>query len=188
MKNKLLAMLLTTLTMTSVFSANAIAASSEVEATNGSNFEITATANVTDDDLNSLGLNVRVSFPTEFGLALNTENKTFEGTDAIYAYGIMDPAHTLKVTIDESSERYGKVCYRKDGSTITSEKNFFATVTESLSKTSFTAAETQENYLKKVASEDMPYYATVNVEIKNMIPTSGTGDYFTLVPLKIAIE
>ena len=49
MKNELLAMLLTTLMMTSVFSANAIAASSEVEATNGSNFEITATANVTDD-------------------------------------------------------------------------------------------------------------------------------------------
>lgn len=188
MKRKIVAMALTALMMTSLLPTSSLAAPNEVEATNGSNFEITATANVTNDDLNDLGLNVRISFPTEFSLALNTDNKTFEGSDVIYAYGIMDPDHTLKVTIDESSESYGKVCYRKDGSTVTSESNFFATVTESLSKTSFTATETQENYLKKVASQDMPHYATVNVGIKNMIPTSGIGDYFTLVPLKIAIE
>lgn len=188
MKRKLLTMVLTALMMTAALSSTALAASDEVEATDGGNFQITATANVTDQDLADLGLNVMVSFPTEFSLSLNKDKKAFEGSDAIYAYGIMDPGHTLKVTIDENNEDYGKVCYRKDDTIVKSEQNFFATVTETLSKTSFTADETKENYLKKAASQDMPYYGTVNVGIKNMIPTSGVGNYFTLVPLKIVIE
>lgn len=148
-----------------------------------------ASANVTHEDLAELGLNVVVSFPTEVNLSLD-ENKAFSGSDAIYAFGIMDTDSTLSVTIDEANDAYGKVKYRAaDSETgVDSATNFFATVAETLSKESFSAAETLANFLADRDGQDMENFSTLDVSIQNLIPTSGTGIYYTNVPLKIAVQ
>ena len=35
---------------------------------------------------------------------------------------------------------------------------------------------------------DMEHFSTLDVSIQNLIPTSGTGIYYTNVPLKIAVQ
>ena len=130
-----------------------------------------------------------VSFPVEVALSLD-EDKAFSGAGTVYAYGIMDTGSTLSVTIDSTNAAYGKVKYCADAGSegMDSGTNFFATVTENLSKESFSAEETLNNYLAQKEAIDMPNFSNLAVSIKNLIPTSGTGIYYTNVPLKIAIQ
>ena len=130
-----------------------------------------------------------VSFPVEVALTLD-EDKAFSGSGMVYAYGIMDNASSLSVTIDSTNAAYGKVKYRADAGSegVDSATNFFATVTETLSKESFSAEETLNNYLEQREGNTMPNFSSLAVSINNLLPTSGTGIYYTNVPLKIAIQ
>lgn len=160
-----------------------------VDPTEHQSFEVVASATVTEDDLVALGLNVVVSFPVEIALSID-EDKAFSGSEKVYAYGIMDSSNTLSVTIDETNENYGKVKYRENASAVGMDSgvNFFATVTESLNKESFTAEETKDNYLAQMKGIDMVNYSQIDVCIQNLIPTSGTGIYYTNIPFRIELQ
>lgn len=189
LKEKLLTVLVTMAAFMTALPVNAFASEQVVDPTENDSFEITASATVTNDDLEELGLNVVVSFPVEVALTLD-EDKAFSGAGTVYAYGIMDSGSSLSVTIDSTNAAYGKVKYRADADAEGSDSatNFFATVEETLSKDSFSAAETLSNYLAKREVTDIPAVSSLAVSIKNLIPTSGTGIYYTNVPLKIEIQ
>lgn len=189
MRKKLAATLLTLTAIMASMPTTAFASTETVNPAEKDSFEVVASANVTHEDLAELGLNVVVSFPTEVNLSLD-ENKAFSGSDAIYAFGIMDTDSTLSITIDEANDAYGKVKYRAaDSETgVDSATNFFATVAETLSKESFSAAETLANFLADRDGQAMENFSTLDVGIQNLIPTSGTGIYYTNVPLKIAVQ
>ena len=189
LKKKFTAALLAIAAFMTALPVNAFASEQVVDPTENDSFEITASATVTDSDLAELGLNVVVSFPVEVALTLD-ENKAFSGSGTVYAYGIMDTGKTLSVTIDSTNAAYGKVKYRADSGSEGEDSmtNFFATVTEILDKETFTPEETLNNYLAQRESNDMPNFASLAVSINNLIPTSGTGIYYTNVPLKIAIQ
>ena len=189
LKKKFTAALLTIAAFMTALPVNAFASEQTVDPTENDSFEITASATVTDADLTQLGLNVVVSFPVEIALTLD-EDHAFSGAGMVYAYGIMDNGSTLSITIDETNAAYGKVKYRADAQSegTDSAVNFFAEVTETLSKDSFSAEETLNNYLAKREITDIPAISSLAVSIKNLIPTSGTGIYYTNVPLKIEIQ
>ena len=189
MRKKLAATLLTLTAIMASMPTTAFASTETVNPAEKDSFEVVASANVTHEDLAELGLNVVVSIPTEVNLSLD-ENKAFSGSDEIYAFGIMDTDSTLSVTIDEANDAYGKVKYRTAASEtgVDSATNFFATVAETLSKESFSAAETLANFLADRDGQDMENFSTLDVSIQNLIPTSGTGIYYTNVPLKIAVQ
>ena len=194
MKKRLFTVLMTMTTLFATLPTTAWASTQTVDPADNQSFEVVASANVTDEDLAELGLNVVVSFPAEITLSMDGD-KAFTGSDKVYAYGIMDSDSTLLITIDTDDENYGKVKYRANDSDtgVDSVTNFFATVTESLSKDglsngSFTAEETLENYFAQNPTDDIPNYAQLDVSIQNLIPTFGTGIYYTNVPLRIALQ
>lgn len=189
LKEKLLTVLVAMAAFMTALPVNAFASEQVVDPAENDSFEVVASATVTDADLTELGLNVVVSFPVEVALTLD-EDKAFSGAGSVYAYGIMDDESTLSITIDETDAAYGKVKYRADAQSegIDSAANFFAEVTETLSKDTFSAAETLSNYLAKREVTNIPAVSSLAVSIKNLIPTSGTGIYYTNVPLKIEIQ
>ena len=189
LKEKLLTVLVAMAAFMTALPVNAFASEQVVDPAENDSFEVVASATVTDADLTELGLNVVVSFPVEIALTLD-EDKAFSGAGTVYAYGIMDDGSTLSITIDEANVAYGKVKYRADAQSegIDSAANFFAEVTETLSKDSFSAAETLSNYLAKREVTNIPAVSSLAVSIKNLLPTSGTGIYYTNVPLKIEIQ
>lgn len=151
--------------------------------------EVEAVACVDEEMLADLGLNVNVSLPMEI-IVMPDENQVLTGYDYIYAFGIMDETKEFTLTIDTTNAAYGKVKYRREegGEEVESDKNFYASVTETLSKESFSADETKANYLKDMENTAMPYSSTLTVEIADLIPTSGVGEYYTTVPVKFAIQ
>ena len=189
MKKNFVASLLTLAALMASMPTTAFASTQTVDPAVNDSFEVVASATVTHDDLAELGLNVVVSFPTEINLSLD-ENKAFSGSDVIYAFGIMDTDSNLSVNIDTANDAYGKVKYRADAAAegVESATNFFSTVAETLSKESFSAEETLANYLAQRDGSDMANFSTLDVSIQNLIPTSGTGLYYTNVPLKIAVQ
>lgn len=167
-----------------------LAASQIVDVSETDSFSVAASASVTDQELADLGLNLIVSFPTEITLSLN-EEKEFVGSGEIYAYGILDADKTLSLTLDCDSETYGKVMYRSAeslGGGTEAEDNYHANVTTELSKSGFTASETQENYFYRENGEAMSVYSTLSVTIANLLPSKGKGVYFTNAPLKLEIK
>ena len=194
MKKRLFTVLMTMTTLFATLPTTTWASTQTVDPADNQSFEVVASAKVTDEDLAELGLNVVVSFPAEITLSMDGD-KAFTGSDKVYAYGIMDTDSTLLITIDTDDENYGKVKYRASASDagVDSVTNFFATVTESLSKDgfsngSFTAEETLENYFAQNPTDDIPNYAQLDISIQNLIPTFGTGIYYTNVPLRIALQ
>lgn len=204
MMKKIAAVLLTLTAFCAALPSNVFAADQTVTVGDGgSSCEVTASATVTDQDLEDLGLNVVISFPTEVALALDKGTKSFKGSDSIYAYGIMDSGKSLTVAIDPANAAYGKVKYRASAGAQVSapSNNFFASVTEKLVKVSnstpgteqvdevaFSAPETLQNYLDKSGNDEISTYARLDVELGGLIPASGKGIYFTNVPFKIAIQ
>lgn len=189
MKKKFTAALLTLAALLASVPTTVFAENQTVSPADQDSFAVVASASVTQENLADLGLNVVVSFPAELALTLDG-TKAFSGTDKIYAYGIMDTGKTLSVSIDTTNEEYGKVKYHPAGSDTSSDSgtNFFSTVEESLSKESFTATETKDNYLAQMEGSEMSNFSLLSVSIKNLIPTMGSGVYYTNVPLKIAVR
>ena len=189
MKKRLITTLMTITTLFAALPTTTWASTQTIDPADNQSFEVVASANVTDEDLAELGLNVVVSFPVEITLSIDG-TKAFSGSDKVYAYGIMDSDKTLSVTIDTSNESYGKVKYRAKNSntSVDSATNFFATVSETLSKESFSAEETKDNYLAQREGNAMVNYAELDISIQNLIPTFGTGTYYTNVPLRIAVQ
>lgn len=170
--------------------ATALAESTTISPSDGDTATVVASADVTEADLEELGLNLVLSIPTSVSLTLDG-NKNFTGGDVVYAYGLMDESTKLVVTVDTDNADYGNVYFKKDE---TSEAKLFdndsynGSVTETLSNGAFTSEQTLANYLKIAADEDVENTAALSVSIEGMLPIYGIGDYYTNVPLVISFE
>lgn len=187
MKKKLLAMVLSLAALTSAVPTQVMAEQREVDPKTQNNYSVMASAEVTDDELDALGLDVIVSIPTSISLTMDSQ-KRFVGSEKIYAYGVLLSGGMISVSIDSSSSDYKKLSYSQNGETTSSlhsADNYSASVVETLSKKYFYASETKANFIAHKNDEVMPNYSQLDVTISNLIPSEGTGFYFTRVPLKI---
>ena len=91
MRKKIFTALLTAVTLLTSLPMNVFAANETFEPEDGDKVTVVASAIVTEDELVALGLDLVISIPTEISLSLN--DKTFEGSGEIYAYGVMDKEH-----------------------------------------------------------------------------------------------
>ncbi len=193
MKRKIATMMTALFTMISVLPMSAMAAEREtVPGQDGQGFAVTATATVTDDDWEELGLNVVVSYPVTVGLSLDG-NGRFTGSGAVYAYGMLGAGTELTVAVDTAdTSRYGVVRFcRNDGGDKTyipvDAKYYKSASAEIGPKTSFTQAETLDNLVAKRKSQAFPYSLTLQGSIDGLIPIQGNGEYVMDIPLKISI-
>lgn len=189
MRKKIFTALLTAVTLLTTLPMNVFAANETFEPKDGDKVTVVASAIVTEDELVALGLDLVISIPTEISLSLN--DKTFEGSGEIYAYGVMDKEKVLRVNIDETHEDYQAIYFHEtpgdNSSTLLSDTNFNGTVKESLDNTSYIYSNTSQNYLDLLNGDDFTYKSVLSVEIQNLMPYFGVGEYFTRVPLVIEI-
>lgn len=189
MRKKIFTALLTAVTLLTTLPMNVFAANETFEPEDGDKVTVVASAIVTEDELVALGLDLVISIPTEISLSLN--DKTFEGSGEIYAYGVMDKEKVLRVNIDETHEDYQAIYFHEtpgdNSSTLLSDTNFNGTVKESLDNTSYIYSNTSQNYLDLLNGDDFTYKSVLSVEIQNLMPYFGVGEYFTRVPLVIEI-
>lgn len=189
MRKKIFTALLTAVTLLTSLPMNVFAANETFEPEDGDKVTVVASAIVTEDELVALGLDLVISIPTEISLSLN--NKTFEGSGEIYAYGVMDKEKVLRVNIDETHEDYQAIYFHEtpgdNSSMLLSDTNFNGTVKESLDNTSYIYSNTSQNYLDLLNGDDFTYKSVLSVEIQNLMPYFGVGEYFTRVPLVIEI-
>ena len=99
MKRRLAVLTLTLATFISARPVGALAAVQNVDVSATDNFSVSASANVTEQEMADLGFNVIVSFPVEIALSLN-DYRVFTGTDKIFAYGM----NNLDEHADEAME------------------------------------------------------------------------------------
>lgn len=194
MKRKIAAMMTALFTMISVLPMSAMAAEREtVPGQDGQGFTVTATATVTDDDWEELGLNVVVSYPVTVGLSLDGNGK-YVGSGAVYAYGMLGAGNKLTVAVDTAdASRYGVVKFcRNDGGNRTyvpvDAKYYTSAGAEIGPKTSFTHTETLDNLVAKRKAQAFPYSLTLQGSIDGLIPIQGNGEYVMDIPLKISIS
>lgn len=189
MRKKIFTALLTAVTLLTSLPMNVFAANETFEPEDGDKVTVVASAIVTEDELVALGLDLVISIPTEISLSLN--DKTFEGSGEIYAYGVMDKEKVLRVNIDETHGDYQAIYFHEtpgdNSSTLLSDTNFNGTVKESLDNTSYIYSNTSKNYLDLLNGDDFTYKSVLSVEIQNLMPYFGVGEYFTRVPLVIEI-
>ena len=190
MKKKVITTVLTMTVLLAGMPVTALAETTTISPTDGDTATVVASADVTEADLEELGLNLVLSIPASVSLSLD-ENKNFTGEDVVYAYGLMDENTKLTVAVDTGNADYGNVYFKKDD---TSEAKLFdndsynGSVTETLSNAAFTSEQTLANYLKIAADEDVENTAALSVSIEGMIPIYGIGDYYTNVPLVVSFE
>ena len=190
MKKKVITTVLTMAVLLAGMPVTALAEATTISPSDGDTATVVASAEVTEEDLEELGLNLVLSIPASISLALD-ENNNFIGEDVVYAYGILEESTKLVVAVDTDNTDYGNVYFKKDE---TSETKLFdndsynGSVTETLENGAFTSEQTLENYLKIVADEDAENTAALSVSIEGMIPIYGIGDYYTNVPLVVSFE
>ena len=166
MRKKIFTALLTAVTLLTTLPMNVFAANETFEPEDGDKVTVVASAIVTEDELVALGLDLVISIPTEIFLFLN--DKTFEGSGEIYAYGVMDKEKVLRVNIDETHEDYQAIYFHEtpgdNSSTLLSDTNFNGTVKESLDNTSYIYSNTSQNYLDLLNGDDFTYKSVLSVE------------------------
>ena len=190
MKKNVIATLLTMAVLLAGMPVTALAETTTISPNDGDTANVVASADVTEADLEELGLNLVLSIPTSISLTLD-ENKDFSGEDVVYAYGLMDENTKLTVAVDTDNADYGNVYFKKDDTTeakLSDNDSYNGSVTETLSDGTFTSEQTLANYLNIAADEDMENTATLSVSIEGMLPIYGIGDYYTNVPLVVSFE
>lgn len=166
----------------------ALAETTTITPTDGDTATVVASADVTDADLEELGLNLVLSIPTSISLALD-EDKNFTGEDVVYAYGIMDENTVLSVKVNTDDADYGNVYFKKNADTeavLFDNDSYNGSVTQNLTDGTFTSEQTLANYLKVSESKTVENTAHLSVSIVGMVPIFGVGDYYTNVPLTIS--
>ena len=190
MRKKIFTTLLTAVTLFTSLPMNIFAANTTFEPENGDKVTVVASAIVTETELSELGLDLVISIPTDIPLSM--EGNSFKGTGEIYAYGVMDNDKVLCINIDQTHNDYLKVYFHEtpgdNSATLSSDTNFNGTVKAFLNSTYFTYENTAKNYLNIQNGEDFTYKSVLSVEIKNLLPYFGAGEYFTRVPLIIELN
>lgn len=190
MKKNVIATVLTMTVLMAGMPITALADTTTLSPSDGDTATVVASAEVTEADLEELGLDLVLSIPTSISLSLDVD-KNFTGEDVVYAYGLMDDSTKLVVEVDTDNEDYGNVYFKKDDSTeaaLFDNDSYNGSVTETLSNATFTSEQTLANYLNVNASEDVENTAALSVCIEGMIPIYGIGNYYTNVPLVISFE
>ena len=179
-----MAVILTTMPMT------ALAETTTISPNDGDTATVVASADVTEADLEELGLNLVLSIPTSISLTLD-ENKNFTGEDVVYAYGLMDENTSLSVPVDTDNPDYGNVYFKKNDTTeavLFDNDSYNGSVSQTLANATFTSAQTLANYLNVSENQEVENTSTLKVSIGGMIPIYGIGDYYTNVPFMISFE
>ena len=190
MKKNVIATVLTMAVLLAGMPVTALAETTTISPSDGDTANVVASAEVTEADLEELGLNLVLSIPTSISLVLD-ENKDFTGNDMVYAYGLMDETTKLVVAVDTDNAEYGNVYFKKDDTSaakLFDNDSYNGSVSETLSNGEFTSEQTLENYLKIQAGEDVEHTAALSVRIEEMLPIYGIGDYYTNVPLVVSFE
>lgn len=190
MKKNVIATILTMAVLLAGMPVTALAENTTISPSDGDTATVVASADVTEEDLEELDLNLVLSLPASVSLTLD-ENKNFTGGDVVYAYGLMDEDTKLVVEVDTDHADYGNVYFKKNDTTeakLFDNDSYNGSVTETLSNAAFTSEHTLANYLKIAADEDVEHTAALSVCIEGMIPIYGIGDYYTNVPLVVSFE
>lgn len=188
-KNVFVTMLTIAVTLVSM-PMTAFAETTTISPTDGDTATVVASADVTEADLEELGLNLILSIPTSISLTLD-ENKNFTGEDVVYAYGLMDENTKLSVSVDTDNADYGSVYFKKDGTAdavLFDNDSYNGSVSQTLTNATFTSAQTLANYLNVLENQEVENTSTLTVSIEGMVPIYGIGDYYTNVPLLISFE
>ena len=168
----------------------ALAETTTISPNDGDTATVVASADVTEADLEELGLNLVLSIPTSISLTLD-ENKNFTGADVVYAYGLMDENTKLSVSVDTGNADYGNVYFKKNDTTdavLFDNDSYNGSVSQTLTNAAFTSAQTLANYLNVSENQEVENTSTLTVSIEGMVPIYGIGDYYTNVPLLISFE
>ena len=190
MKKNVIATILTMAVLLAGMPVTALAENTTISPSDGDTATVVASADVTEEDLEELDLNLVLSLPASVSLTLD-ENKNFTGGDVVYAYGLMDEDTKLVVEVDTDHADYGNVYFKKNDTTeakLFDNDSYNGSVTETLSNAAFTSEHTLANYLKIATDEDVEHTAALSVGIEGMIPIYGIGDYYTNVPLVVSFE
>lgn len=190
MKKNIIAALLIIAVFLAGMPVTALAETTTISPKDGDTATVVASAEVTEEDLEELGLNLVLSIPTSVSLVLD-ENKNFTGGDVVYAYGLMDESTKLVVEVDTDHADYGNVYFKKNDTTeakLFDSDSYNGSVTETINNAAFSSEQTLANYLKIQAGETVQHTAGLSVSIEDMLPIYGIGDYYTNVPLLISFE
>ncbi len=190
MKKNVITTVLTMAVLLAGMPVTALAETTTISPSDGDTATVVASADVTEEDLEELGLNLVLSIPASVSLTLD-ENKNFTGSDVVYAYGLMDESTKLVVAVDADNTDYGNVYFKKDDTTeakLFDNDSYNGNVTEILESAAFTSEQTLANYLKIQAGEDVEHTAALSVSMEGMVPIYGIGDYYTNVPLVVSFE
>jgi len=190
MKKNVITAMLTMMVLMASLPMTAFAEMTTIKPNDGDTANVIASADVTEADLEELGLNLVLSIPTSISLELDEDNN-FTGEDVVYAYGLMEEKTMLSVAVNDEDADYGNVYFKKNADTeaVLFENDFYnGSVTETLSSGTFTAEQTLANYMNMKESKDMEHEAVLSVSIEGMLPIYGVGDYYTNVPIVISFE
>ena len=190
MKKNVITAMLTMMVLMASLPMTAFAEMTTIKPNDGDTANVIASADVTEADLEELGLNLVLSIPTSISLELDEDNN-FTGEDVVYAYGLMEEKTMLSVAVNDEDADYGNVYFKKNADTeaVLFENDFYnGSVTETLSSGTFTAEQTIANYVKVAESKNVEHKAVLSVSIEGMIPIYGVGDYYTNVPIVISFE
>ena len=190
MKKNVITAMLTMAVLMASLPMTALAETTTMQPNDGDTANVIASADVTEADLEELGLNLVLSIPTSISLSLD-ENKNFTGEDVVYAYGLMEEKTMLSVAVNDQDADYGNVYFKKNADTeaVLFDNDFYnGSVTETLSNGTFRAEQTLANYMNMKESKDVEHKAVLSVSIDGMLPIYGVGDYYTNVPIVISFE
>ena len=190
MKKNVITAMLTMMVLMASLPMTALAEMTTIEPNDGDTANVIASADVTEEDLEELGLNLVLSIPTSISLDLDEDNN-FTGEDVVYAYGLMEEKTMLSVAVNDQDADYGHVYFKKNADTeaVLFDNDFYnGSVTETLDSGTFTAEQTLANYVKVTESRDVEHKAVLSVSIEGMLPIYGVGDYYTNVPIVISFE
>ena len=150
MKKNVITAMLTMMVLMASLPMTALAEMTTIEPNDGDTANVIASADVTEADLEALGLNLVLSIPTSISLELDEDNN-FTGEDVVYAYGLMEEKTMLSVAVNDEDADYGNVYFKKNADTeaVLFENDFYnGSVTETLNGGTFTAEQTLANYVK----------------------------------------
>ena len=190
MKKNVITAMLTMMVLMASLPMTAFAEMTTIKPNDGDTANVIASADVTEADLEELGLNLVLSIPTSISLELDEDNN-FTGEDVVYAYGLMEEKTMLSVAVNDEDADYGNVYFKKNADTeaVLFDNDFYnGSVTETLNSGTFTAEQTLANYVKVAESRDVEHKAVLSVSIEGMLPIYGVGDYYTNVPIVISFE
>ncbi len=190
MKKNVITAMLTMMVLMASLPMTTLAETTTIKPNDGDTANVIASADVTEADLEELGLNLVLSIPTSISLELD-EDKNFTGEDVVYAYGLMEEKTMLSVAVNDQDADYGNVYFKKNADTeaVLFDNDFYnGSVTETLSSGTFTAEQTLANYMNMKESKDVEHKAVLSVSIEGMLPIYGVGGYYTNVPIVISFE